>query len=124
MDTVALLNKCSETLDDMKAKNVVTIDLQGKTIVCDYFLVATANNDRHASAIINALIDETQSIKRKAVHKDGEGRSGWMVLDFGDVVVHIFLDHVRQKYDLESLWGVEYSDTQETEVIDELRSYS
>lgn len=112
MDIQTFVDKCVAALDDMKAKDISVIDLQGKTSVSDYFVVATANNDRHATAMVNALVDETKALKRKAVHKDGEGRSGWMVLDFSDVVVHVFLPHVRERYDLESLWTIEFNKSQ------------
>ncbi|OED34573.1 ribosome silencing factor [PVC group bacterium (ex Bugula neritina AB1)] len=110
MDIQITTDKCLNILDEMKAKDTVVLDVQGKMDFCDRLIISTANNPRHLFAIVNALIDAFTLIKRKAVHKDGDGQSGWMVTDFGDVVVHVFLEHVRHKYDLESLWTTEYED--------------
>ena len=119
MDTKLLIDKCHSILDDMKGKDIVLLDLDKKTIIADYFIIVTANNDRHASAMLNTLIDETKKIKRKAINRDGVGSSGWLVVDFGDVMVHIFLEHIRRLYDLESLWTIEYNKiTEQDEQID------
>ena len=108
MDTVVLLDRCVQTLKDMKAEDIKIIDLREKTVIADYFVVATANSDRQASAMVNELVDNTEKVKRRLVRKSSMKESGWMVLDISYVMVHIFLHNMRQKYNLESLWTVEY----------------
>ena len=99
-----LAELCVRLADEAKAKDAVIIDLQGKTIIADYFVILTVNNDRHSYAVVRKIVDEVKKTKRKLANRDGTGDSGWVLMDLGDVVVHIFTDHVRKRYDLEELW--------------------
>ena len=104
MNSEEFVRNCWAIAEEKKAKYGVIMDLRGFTIIADFFLVMTVNNNRHAQAVVNDIVDETKGIKRKAVSRDGDGRSGWVVLDLGDVIVHVFTASVREKYNLEDLW--------------------
>lgn len=98
------VKNCWTIAENIKAKDGVIINLQGFTIIADYFLIVTVNNDRHAQSVVNAIVDETKGIKRKAVSRDGKGGSGWIVLDMSDVIIHVFTAKIRERYALEDLW--------------------
>ena len=104
MESKELADLCVKVAEDKKAKDPVIIALGEKSIIADYFVILTVNNDRHSRAVCNVIVDEVKKIKRKTLHREGVGTGGWMVLDLGVVIVHIFLDHIRKKYDLEDLW--------------------
>jgi len=90
---------------DKQAEDVVVLDLRGSSDVCDFFVLASGNSAVHVSALAkhlhNALVDEGH--KPKGLEGMNEGR--WALLDFFDVVVHIFDGHVREYFQLEKLWG-------------------
>lgn len=100
--------RCVHLAEDNKGQDCTLLDLSGRTIIADYFVIVTANNNRHAESIINAIVDDTRAAKRKTSHREGKDQSGWLVLDCGDVIVHVFVEHVRAKYDLEHLWLEEF----------------
>lgn len=102
MDSLELAKTCVRVAVDKKATDPLIIDLQGRTILADYFVIVTINNDRHAKAVRNEIVDAVKDIKRKAVPVDGS--SGWVVLDLGTVIVHLFVQHLREYYNLEELW--------------------
>jgi ribosome-associated protein len=89
--------------DDMKAEQIETLDVRTKTSVADYFVVCTGTNDRQISAIAEEVADKMRARKERATRSEGDG-SGWVLQDYGDVVLHIMRDEQRQFYDLETLW--------------------
>ena len=89
--------------DDMKAEQIETLDVHNKTSVADYFIVCTANNDRQISAIADEVGKKMKDLKERALRTEGDN-SGWVLQDYGDVVLHIMRDEQRQFYDLETLW--------------------
>lgn len=89
--------------DDMKAENIETLDVRTKTSVADYFVVCGATNDRQVSAIADEVAKKMKDLKERPLRTEGDG-SGWVLQDYGDVVLHIMRDEQRQFYDLETLW--------------------
>ncbi len=92
-------------LDENKSENIVLLDLRPDTIIADFFVICTATSDRQ----IRALVDYVKEGVKEAFQKtpfsiEGTPESGWQILDYGDVVVHIFLADKRRYYDLEGLW--------------------
>lgn len=97
---------CRELADNKKAENVVILDVHKLSSVTDYFVVASGSSQPHLRAIeeeITAKLRDDHDIRPRAV--DGSVAGSWIVLDFFDVIVHIMRADVRERYDLEGLWG-------------------
>ncbi|HEX3952549.1 MAG TPA: ribosome silencing factor, partial [Stellaceae bacterium] len=96
-----LLHRIIETLEDGKAEEIVTIDLAGKTTIADYMVVASGRSSRQVAALTDHL--EKMLPKRTAV--EGKAQGDWVLIDAGDVIVHIFRPEIRTYYNLEKMWG-------------------
>ncbi len=94
-----------DLITDKKGENIVLMDLRDVSLITDYFVIASASNERLLNAITEHVRDEIK--KRSELYPlrvEGRGDSGWVLMDYGDVVVHLFDPEVRTYYDLESLW--------------------
>ncbi|MFC1237354.1 ribosome silencing factor [Vibrio sp. F74] len=91
--------------DDMKAEDIVTIDVVGKSSVTDYMIVCTGSSKLHVSSIANNMESEANSIGLSSLGIDGEKEGEWVVLDMGDVMVHVMQKEHRELYQLEKLWS-------------------
>ena len=102
-----LANIIIEGMQEVKAIAIVSLDLRDiETSVCDFFIVCNGTSNTHTSAIAGAVIEETlKSIKEKPWHKEGLTNGDWILLDYGNVVAHIFLKETREYYNIEKLWG-------------------
>ncbi|MCS6998615.1 MAG: ribosome silencing factor [Aquificaceae bacterium] len=100
-----LLKTLKELLEDKKAEDVVVLDVSRHTNIADYFLIATANSPVHAKAILKHLLEELQKRNIRPDHVEGGEESGWILLDFIDIIVHVFLREWREYYDLEWLYS-------------------
>ncbi|HMS55934.1 MAG TPA: ribosome silencing factor [Fimbriimonadaceae bacterium] len=89
--------------DEMKAEEIETLDVRSKTSVADYFVVCTAQNDRQVSAIADKVDEKFRALKERSLRSEGDG-TGWVLQDYGDVVLHVMREEQRQFYDLETLW--------------------
>ncbi|MEE2661711.1 MAG: ribosome silencing factor [Pseudomonadota bacterium] len=99
-----LLVKIQSTLDDYKAENIVTVGLKGKSDIADYLVIASGRSSRQISSIAEAL---TQTVKKNGVKgciPEGMGQGDWILLDAGDIIVHLFRPEVREFYNLEKMW--------------------
>ncbi len=90
---------------DKKAESPAVLDLARLTNVAHYFVVLHGNSDRHVRAIAQHIIDSLKMKKVKLWHVEGMDTGQWVLLDYGDVIVHIFYGPVREFYNLERLWG-------------------
>jgi len=96
----------AETLDSRQATDIRILDVSGPLAIADYFVIATARNRRHAQALANELSMSMKAQSCPRLNAAGmEGESGWILLDFDEVVVHCFLAETREFYSLESLWA-------------------
>ena len=100
-----LLQLILSSLADDKAVDPVTIDLTGKTSIADAMVVVTGNSQRHLATMAEHLIARLKRAGLEGLGAEGGGQSDWLLLDAGDVIVHLFKDEVRRFYDLEKLWG-------------------
>ncbi len=98
---VTLVN---DVLDEGKAKNIIDIDVRGKTSVTDFMLVASANSARHVKALANAVLVKVKENGLKPIGCEGLENGEWALIDLGELVVHIMLEETRSFYDLERLW--------------------
>ena len=101
-DERALVREAVRLIEDRKGENVVVIDLSDVSIPTSYFVVAGADNPVHAKALINAL---REGLPVKPSRSEGVAERKWAVLDYGDIVVHVFQKDAREFYDIESLWA-------------------
>ena len=90
---------------DHKALDVVVLDVQGLSSVTDYFLVCSGRSTTHLRSIVDAIREAMKAADVRPLHGEGTPESGWMLLDYGDVLVHVFLADTRAYYALERLWG-------------------
>lgn len=100
-----IIEKILLKLEDDKALNIVRINLKGKSDVADFLVIATGTSSRHVSSISVHLIDEFKKLGVIGIKPEGLTRGDWVLIDGGDIIVHIFRDEVRQFYNLEKLWG-------------------
>jgi ribosome-associated protein len=95
------------SLEDDKAEDVVTLDLEGKATFCDRMIVATGLADRQITAMAEHLLEKLREAGLKRVQVEGAGGSDWVLIDAGDIVVHLFKPEARAMYALEKMWGAD-----------------
>jgi ribosome-associated protein len=100
-----LLKLILSSLADDKAIEAVTIDLTGKTSIADAMVIATGTSQRHLASMAEHLMTRLKRAGLQGLGSEGGGQSDWLLIDAGDVIVHLFKDEVRRFYDLEKLWG-------------------
>lgn len=93
------------SLDDMKAEDIVTIDLTGKTAIADTMVVASGRSNRHVGSIADSVTEALNKAGVKGIRSEGQPHCDWVLLDAGDVIVHIFRPEVRSFYGLEKMWS-------------------
>lgn len=106
MDAKKLALLCRELADNKKAENIVILDVSKISSITDYFVIGSGTSEPHLRAIVNEIEDKLRDdygVKARA--QEGGLSTGWVVLDFFDVIVHVMRTDVRQQYDLEGLWG-------------------
>jgi ribosome-associated protein len=90
---------------DLKAENLVALDVRELTSFADVFILATGGSDRHVRAIADAVEEVVEELGERPLGIEGYDQGRWLLLDLGDVIVHIFQSEVREHYDLERLWS-------------------
>lgn len=94
-----------DVASDKKATDIVLLDLQGISTISDYFVICTGANPRQIRAIATAIDEKLSEHGLPAFHREGSPDSGWLLLDFSDIIVHIFAPKEREYYRLERLWS-------------------
>ncbi|PZN52417.1 MAG: ribosome silencing factor [Proteobacteria bacterium] len=92
------------SLEDSKAENIVSIDIQGKSSLGDYMVIASGRSHRHVSAIADHLLKAFKDAGFSGVRVEGLASADWVLIDSGDVIVHVFRPEVREFYNLEKMW--------------------
>ncbi len=92
-------------LEDMKAEETITIDLRGKSSISDYMVITTGRSNRHVGSIAENVAKGLKERGVKSVHVEGLTNSDWVLIDSGDIVVHVFRPEIREFYNLERMWG-------------------
>ena len=100
-----LARRIVDFLTDRQASDVVLLDIHAIASFTDYFVIASAQNERHLNALVGAIDKDLANEGTKALHREGETDSGWILVDFGAVILHLFTAENRSFYDLEGLWG-------------------
>ena len=95
-----------DLVSDKLASDIVLLDIRGVSLIADYFVICTAGSERQTTAILKDLSEKLlEEFGRKPLHTEGKGDSGWVLLDYGDVIVHVFSPTQRSFYNLEQLWS-------------------
>ncbi len=104
MDTLAFAHHIVDVLQEHKGENIILLDIRDLAPFADYFVICSGSSDRMLDALARITLDEGRRLK---VHgrPEGNARSGWVLLDFGEVVVHLFAPDLREYYRLEDLWA-------------------
>jgi ribosome-associated protein len=106
MDSKKLALLCRDLAENRKAEDVVILDVREVSSVTDYFVIVSGTSEPHLRAIVDEISDKLKDeyqLKPKAI--DGTLQTAWVVLDYFDVIIHVMRQDVRERYDLETLWG-------------------
>ena len=104
MNSEQLCDLVIEALEEVKAKDIVTLDVRELTTVTDYMIVASGTSNRHVKALAEAVADKSRGAGHRPAGIEGADGSEWVLLDLGDALVHVMLPRVREFYNLEKLW--------------------
>lgn len=100
-------------LEDIKAQDITTIDVRGKTSITDFMVIASGTSNRHVKSLVDNVLEKVKEKGVRPLGSEGLDTGEWALLDLGDIVVHVMLPSARQFYDLERLWqGAEQSRAQ------------
>ena len=100
-----MLSSILETLEDAKAEQTIVIDLAGKTTLADAMVITTGRVNRHVSAIADQVIEMLKQHGHTGMRVEGQPHCDWVLIDAGDVILHVFRPEVRSFYNLEKMWG-------------------
>ncbi len=106
MNSEKLADLVIDALDDVKAKDIVKLDVRSMTTVTDYMVVASGTSNRHVKALVDNVAEKAKQAGRRPVGIEGEDGGEWVLLDLQDAIVHVMLPKVREFYNLEKLWSI------------------
>jgi ribosome-associated protein len=100
----AILNQVLASLDDSKAENIIPIDIRAKSSLGDYMVIASGRSSRHVAAVADHLISALKDAGHGNARVEGLSSADWVLIDAGDIIVHVFRPEVREFYNLEKMW--------------------
>ncbi|PJK09834.1 ribosome silencing factor [Lysobacteraceae bacterium NML08-0793] len=101
-----LLKTARDAVENLKAQDVVALDVRGKSSVCDHMVICSGTSTRHVKAIADEVVRFAKKLNYQPLGVEGEQEAEWVLVDLGDVLVHVMLPRVREFYALERLWTV------------------
>ena len=107
MQTNDLLKMVGEVLDERKGQNITIIDVIGKTSITDYMMLVTSTSERHAKALSDYVIEKVKENGFIPLGVEGRQGSDWVLVDLGDVILHVMTAQSREFYQLEKLWSLD-----------------
>ena len=116
MQTEQLRELVHNALEDIKARDITEIDVRGKSSVTDYMVIASGTSKRHVMSVAQEVLDKVKEAGLQPVGTEGQAVGDWILVDLGDVIVHVMMPDARSFYDLERLWRF---DTDETSVLEQ-----
>jgi ribosome-associated protein len=108
----AIIDVVLKSLDDAKAEQTVAIDITGKSSLSDHLVVTTGRSHRHVGAMADQLVRDLREAGHAKPRVEGMPANDWVLVDAGDVIVHIFRPEVREFYNIEKLWSADFAETQ------------
>jgi ribosome-associated protein len=105
LDSQELARTIVNMLDERKAEDILLLDVRGVTILADYFVLCSGASQRQIRALSNDISRQLKAEVGRPLNIEGEADSGWILIDYGDVIVHLFSIEVRAQYDLEGFWN-------------------
>lgn len=93
-------------LEDMKGRDISCLEVSGITTIADYMVVVTGTSTRHVKSLSEEVVKQIKESNGDVIGVEGQGQGEWVLVDLGDVIVHIMQEETRKLYDLESLWGM------------------
>ena len=105
LDSIEFTNLLVDTVEDKKASDILLLDMKEHSLFADYFLLCSAESDRQIKAIVNTIKEDAKQVAGEIpIGVEGKPEEGWVLVDYGHVVCHVFLPERREYYDLEELW--------------------
>ena len=105
-----LLTLVNSSIDDNKAEDLVVIDLNGKSSIADFLVIASGRSDRHVGAIAENLLRRVKEFGLGRCKVEGLNKRDWVLIDLGDIIVHLFRPEVREFYNLEKIWSIDMAE--------------
>jgi ribosome-associated protein len=105
LETIELAHTIVSALEDKKGENIILLDIQKIASFTDFFVICTGTSDRMLDALAKGVVDHVRETHKVKGRREGTGTTGWEVIDYGSVIVHIFAPEERDFYKLEELWG-------------------
>ncbi|MCP3688078.1 MAG: ribosome silencing factor [Gammaproteobacteria bacterium] len=102
-----------EALEELKAENIIVLDVRGRASFTDGMIIASGNSTRHVISIADSVIEAAKAADLPPLGVEGETVGEWVLVDLGDIIVHVMLPDTREFYDLEKLWSEQPADTRE-----------
>lgn len=96
--------RVAQAIYNKKGFNIITLDVRGISTLTDFFIIAEGSVDRHVKALGDAVMEEMSTHKENPIHIEGQKTCDWLVIDFGDVIIHLFTPGLREKYSIERVW--------------------
>ena len=106
-------DQVEKTLSDGKGEDQITINLDGKSSLADYMIIATGRSTKHVQSLATQLKEDLKKLTNHEVNLEGLQRGEWVLIDAGDVIVHIFSKDIREFYNLEKIWGMDTAEDNE-----------
>lgn len=110
MQPEAIKKLALQALDELKAENVIVIDVSGYASFTDFMIFASGRSSRHVKSIANEVVESAKKAGMPPLGIEGEDVGEWILVDLGDAIVHVMLPETREFYELEKLWGEELAD--------------
>lgn len=104
-NALKLVNQIKEAIEDKKGREIVVLDIQSVSLIADYFILASGNSAIQVKAIAENIEENLEKGSIRVLRKEGLNEGKWVLLDYGDVIVHVFQEEERRFYNLERLWG-------------------
>lgn len=118
MNAEQLVAVATTALEEMKGVDVTVLDVHEKTSVTDFMVIATGNSNRHVKSLASEVVEKSKEAGMRPLGSEGEDQGEWVLVDLGDVVVHVMTTTTRDFYNLEKLWSVETGRDSDAEAAD------
>ena len=105
-NTIDLCNFIKKNLSKNKAQEITVINLKKKTSIADYMIICTGTSNRHITALSNYLSEDLKRLELNMLNIEGKRGGDWIIVDIGDIIIHLFRSEVREYYNLEKMWTI------------------